>query len=113
METARFVLCWAPFFVVNAVMAVCDSCRAHIPDRLVALCLWLGYVSSCINPLIYTVFNRTFKRAFIQLLRCKCRRQVPPLTRSQCPSQWSFGQSIPNSIWRLHFVSLWSSTISL
>ena len=55
-------------------MVVWPSCSAYIPDRLVATCLWLGYVSSTINPLIYTVFNRTFKRVFIRLLKCQCRK---------------------------------------
>lgn len=69
-----FVLCWAPFFLLNLLMAVWPACSAYIPDRLVATCLWLGYVSSTINPLIYTVFNRTFKRVFIRLLKCQCRK---------------------------------------
>ncbi len=73
-NTYRFVLCWAPFFLLNLLMAVWPSASEHIPDRLVATCLWLGYVSSTINPLIYTVFNRTFKRVFIRLLKCRCRK---------------------------------------
>lgn len=68
------MLCWAPFFLLNLVMVVFPSSTNKIPDRLVATCLWLGYVSSTINPLIYTVFNRTFKRAFIRLLRCRCNK---------------------------------------
>ena len=69
-------------------MAVCESCQHYIPDRLVALCLWLGYVSSTINPIIYTVFNRTFKRVFIQLLLCRCKRQAVQVKRnySRCNS---------------------------
>ena len=70
----RFVLCWAPFFLMNLVMALWPSSADYIPERLVATCLWLGYVSSTINPLIYTVFNRTFKRVFIRLLRCRCNK---------------------------------------
>ena len=66
----RFVLCWAPFFVLNATMAACPSCS--ISEPFVAVALWLGYVSSTINPIIYTVFNRTFKRAFVRLLLCRC-----------------------------------------
>jgi hypothetical protein len=30
---------------------------------------WLGYCNSAINPVIYTVFNREFKRALFRLLR--------------------------------------------
>ena len=31
--------------------------------------LWLGYLSSTINPLIYTIFNNIFRRTFNRLLR--------------------------------------------
>ncbi|ESO04150.1 hypothetical protein HELRODRAFT_92500 [Helobdella robusta] len=33
--------------------------------------LWLGYLSSTINPLVYTVFNRLFRETFSKILRCK------------------------------------------
>ncbi|PNF14586.1 hypothetical protein B7P43_G13276 [Cryptotermes secundus] len=72
-----FVLCWAPFFILNIIFAACPHC--HVPDHVVDTCLWLGYVSSTINPVIYTIFNRTFRAAFIRLLRCKCHRSARPL----------------------------------
>ena len=34
--------------------------------------LWLGYTSSTLNPIVYTVFNREFKNTFLRLLRCGC-----------------------------------------
>nr|CAD7193990.1 unnamed protein product [Timema douglasi] len=71
-----FVLCWSPFFVLNILFAACPSC--HVPDHVVDTCLWLGYVSSTINPVIYTVFNRTFRAAFIRLLKCRCHRFSRP-----------------------------------
>lgn len=67
-----FVLCWAPFFILNIFFAACPHCS--VPAHVVDTCLWLGYVSSTINPVIYTVFNRTFRAAFIRLLKCKCTR---------------------------------------
>ena len=33
--------------------------------------LWLGYMSSTLNPIVYTVFNREFKNTFLRLLRCR------------------------------------------
>ncbi|KAJ2943949.1 hypothetical protein O0L34_g8272 [Tuta absoluta] len=68
-----FVLCWAPFFLLNILFAACPSCI--VPEHVVDICLWLGYVSSTINPIIYTVFNRTFRAAFLRLLRCHCSRR--------------------------------------
>jgi len=42
-------------------------------DRLLAVCQWLGYVSSTLNPIIYTAFNRMFRRTFVDLIaRCRC-----------------------------------------
>ncbi|KAJ1528295.1 hypothetical protein ONE63_006719 [Megalurothrips usitatus] len=76
-----FVLCWAPFFLLNIVFAACPSCP--VPGHVVDTCLWLGYVSSTINPIIYTIFNRTFRAAFIRLLTCRCQRITrPPRYRS-------------------------------
>ncbi|EDW95675.2 uncharacterized protein Dyak_GE25425, isoform G [Drosophila yakuba] len=72
-----FVLCWSPFFILNIIFAICPECR--VPERVVNTCLWLGYVSSTINPIIYTIFNRTFRAAFIRLLKCNCERSGRPL----------------------------------
>ena len=67
-----FVLCWAPFFILNIIFAACPDCK--VPEHVEVVCLWLGYVSSTINPIIYTVFNKTFRAAFIRLLLCRCQR---------------------------------------
>uniref|UniRef100_A0A6P7FQP9 5-hydroxytryptamine receptor 2B-like n=1 Tax=Diabrotica virgifera virgifera TaxID=50390 RepID=A0A6P7FQP9_DIAVI len=75
-----FVLCWSPFFVLNIFFAVCPLCE--VPKDVVVVCLWLGYVSSTINPIIYTVFNKTFRGAFIRLLLCRCKRYVKIITYS-------------------------------
>ncbi|XP_075235988.1 5-hydroxytryptamine receptor 2A [Lycorma delicatula] len=67
-----FVFCWTPFFLLNILFAACPECP--VPDHVINLCLWLGYVSSTINPIIYTIFNKTFRTAFIRLLKCHCQR---------------------------------------
>lgn len=59
-----FVFCWAPFFLLNILFAACPDCP--VPDHVINLCLWLGYASSTINPVIYTIFNKTFRTAFIR-----------------------------------------------
>uniref|UniRef100_A0A336KPM4 CSON013353 protein n=1 Tax=Culicoides sonorensis TaxID=179676 RepID=A0A336KPM4_CULSO len=67
-----FVFCWAPFFILNILFAICPDC--DVPNYIINICLWLGYVSSTINPIIYTIFNKTFRSAFIRLLMCKCEK---------------------------------------
>ncbi|XP_054627809.1 alpha-2Db adrenergic receptor-like [Dunckerocampus dactyliophorus] len=62
-----FVLCWFPFFFTYSLHALCrDKCT--IPDALFNLFFWIGYCNSCLNPIIYTIFNRDFRRAFKRIL---------------------------------------------
>jgi len=30
---------------------------------------WLGYINSALNPLIYTIFNREFRKAFKKIVK--------------------------------------------
>lgn len=58
-----FIVCWLPFFVASLVLPICrDSCWMH--PALFDFFTWLGYLNSLINPIIYTVFNEEFRRAF-------------------------------------------------
>uniref|UniRef100_A0A8R1DL45 G_PROTEIN_RECEP_F1_2 domain-containing protein n=1 Tax=Caenorhabditis japonica TaxID=281687 RepID=A0A8R1DL45_CAEJA len=66
-----FFICWTPFFAVNFVIGFCGS-GCEIPPWLGSVFLWLGYISSTINPIIYTVFNKRFRQAFVRILRCQC-----------------------------------------
>ncbi|XP_036444819.1 alpha-2Db adrenergic receptor [Colossoma macropomum] len=62
-----FVLCWFPFFFTYSLHAVCrESCT--IPDTLFNLFFWIGYCNSSVNPIIYTIFNRDFRKAFKKIM---------------------------------------------
>ncbi|GFO38024.1 5-hydroxytryptamine receptor 1a [Plakobranchus ocellatus] len=61
--TGAFVVCWLPFFIIAVLMPMCgDHC--YIPGYVLSLFLWLGYFNSLINPIIYTIFNPSFRVAF-------------------------------------------------
>ncbi|XP_033972777.1 alpha-2Db adrenergic receptor-like [Trematomus bernacchii] len=62
-----FVLCWFPFFFTYSLHAVCRE-KCTIPDTLFNLFFWIGYCNSCLNPIIYTIFNRDFRKAFKKIL---------------------------------------------
>ncbi|TKR80524.1 hypothetical protein L596_014586 [Steinernema carpocapsae] len=66
-----FSLCWCPFFVANIIYAVCGSSCA-LPEMAGRLVLWLGYISSTLNPIIYPIFNRRWRVAFKRILLCQC-----------------------------------------
>ncbi|CAG2108409.1 unnamed protein product, partial [Medioppia subpectinata] len=86
-----FVICWAPFFSLNFMFGILPShvLESNIPDEVTTTFLWLGYISSIINPIIYTIFNRNFRRAFKRILLCQiCANDSLPNRRySQTASQ--------------------------
>ncbi|XP_035505614.2 5-hydroxytryptamine receptor 4 isoform X4 [Scophthalmus maximus] len=70
-----FCLCWAPFFVTNVVDPFIDY---TVPDKLWAACLWLGYINSMLNPILYAFLNKSFRRAFLIILCCGRKRYRRP-----------------------------------
>lgn len=66
-----FIICWLPFFIVYLIQPFCESCFFH--PTLLSCLVWLGWVNSAINPLIYALNNKDFKKAFIRLTIDKCR----------------------------------------
>jgi len=76
MIMGSFIACWLPFFLLYVISPLCPVCS---PDPLQnqGLCVspttfstafWLGYSNSAFNPVIYTVFNNDFRRAFKKIL---------------------------------------------
>lgn len=69
-----FVILWAPFFVLNLVPAVCPNCEKHIDSKIFDFVTWLGYSSSMVNPIFYTIFNKVFRQAFKKVLLCRYKK---------------------------------------
>lgn len=63
---AAFILAWLPFFILYVLEALCRNCV--IEHTGFATAFWLGYCNSALNPIIYTIFNRDFRRAFKKIL---------------------------------------------
>ncbi|CAH1728618.1 unnamed protein product [Chironomus riparius] len=61
-----FIACWLPFFFLYILTPACPTCE--IPSWAFALAFWLGYMNSALNPAIYTIFNKDFRRAFRRIL---------------------------------------------
>lgn len=63
--TGVFVMCWSPFFIMALTMTLLNL----KPHKFVfAFLLWLGYINSMLNPIIYTIFSPDFRKAFKRLL---------------------------------------------
>ncbi|XP_061089902.1 5-hydroxytryptamine receptor 2A-like [Conger conger] len=94
-----FVIMWCPFFITNVLAVVCKgTCDAEVMGGLLNIFVWVGYLSSAVNPLVYTLFNKTYRSAFSRYIRCHYREErkslqlilvntIPPLayTSTQLP----------------------------
>ncbi|KAM3924295.1 alpha-2B adrenergic receptor [Leptodactylus fuscus] len=62
-----FVLCWFPFFFTYSLGAICPE-LCYIPPSVFQFFFWIGYCNSSLNPVIYTIFNQDFRKAFRRIL---------------------------------------------
>ncbi|XP_069895073.1 5-hydroxytryptamine receptor 2C [Dipodomys merriami] len=76
-----FLIMWCPFFITNILSVLCGkSCNQKLMEKLLNVFVWIGYVCSGINPLVYTLFNKIYRRAFSNYLRCNYKPdKKPPL----------------------------------
>ncbi|KAM4608705.1 5-hydroxytryptamine receptor 2A [Polymixia lowei] len=90
-----FVVMWCPFFITNVLAVVCDpaACDPGVMGGLLNVFVWVGYLSSAVNPLVYTLFNKTYRAAFSRYVRCRYQPEkkslqlilvntIPPLAYS-------------------------------
>lgn len=69
-----FIICWLPFFVTNVLFGVCKLDCIPNPDVIIPVVTWLGYVNSGMNPIIYALSMRDFRRAFGKMIFICCPR---------------------------------------
>ncbi|KAE8584692.1 hypothetical protein XENTR_v10021068 [Xenopus tropicalis] len=81
-----FLIMWCPFFITNIMSVLCkEACDNELMVELLNVFVWVGYVSSGINPLVYTLFNRTYRRAFASYIRCQYyNSKKTMLQQNQC-----------------------------
>ncbi|KAL4715731.1 hypothetical protein ACJJTC_006310 [Scirpophaga incertulas] len=67
-----FLFCWAPFFSCSVLDAICTKFDLPYSPGVTVFILttWLGYINSFLNPVIYTIFNPEFRKAFRKILSC-------------------------------------------
>ncbi|XP_060081171.1 5-hydroxytryptamine receptor-like [Ylistrum balloti] len=70
--TGCFIACWLPFFFGALLGPFCgEGCFLSLD--MMSTFLWLGYFNSLLNPIIYTIFNPSFRTAFRKLIYRKYR----------------------------------------
>eukprot|EP00064_Thunnus_orientalis_P000094 superscaffoldBa00000004_g94 len=89
-----FVICWFPYFTFFTCKGIKE--KTNPPNTLHSVVLWLGYLNSALNPILYPALNRDFHRAYGELLRCRgpSRRtlQLTPASVHNCRKRFTNGQ---------------------
>ena len=68
MLVGVFTVSWLPYFILFLVVAWCQTC---VSDSVYTASIWLGYLNSTVNPLIYPLCNTHFRRAFKKTFYCQ------------------------------------------
>ncbi|KAG1930844.1 5-hydroxytryptamine receptor 2A-like isoform X1 [Pimephales promelas] len=79
-----FLVMWTPFFITNVLIALCRDDCGEVLYKLINFFVWVGYVSSGVNPLIYTLFNKTYRQAFARYLQCRYREEKKVQSNRTC-----------------------------
>ncbi|KAK3735084.1 hypothetical protein QZH41_002084 [Actinostola sp. cb2023] len=65
-----FLVCWIPFTTISVSFNICqEPCYTLIPVKVLDILLWLGYVNSAINPILFSYQNMQFRKSFRQIGR--------------------------------------------
>lgn len=83
-----FVVFWFPFFLVNVLSAICETCEEWLSSTVATSVVWWGYASSLANPVIYTLFSKSFRTAFRRILTCSPRPSMRRHNKKR-NSDWS------------------------
>lgn len=76
-----FIMCFLPFFSWYLITSLCaDDCP--YPPLLGSILFWIGYLNSCLNPIIYAYYNLEFRTAFKRLLHMRNLRGSFPSSSS-------------------------------
>ena len=76
-----FSMCWLPVCTIDLVDAVFQ--KWLFPREVYVAYTFLGTISSALNPLIYGLLNKSFRKHYWKVLRYRCCRSqtvVEPLT---------------------------------
>ena len=66
--TVAFAVCWFPLHTIHYYIYFETESFKCMSKYLILLSFWLGHANSAINPILYVIFNQTFRRAFLQAL---------------------------------------------
>ena len=67
--------CYIPACAAVYYMNLCSPCNCDVIEWLRDLVFWLILLNSAIDPFIYALRTKQFRRAVRNILSCKCRQR--------------------------------------
>ncbi|XP_048201691.1 C-X-C chemokine receptor type 1 [Perognathus longimembris pacificus] len=100
-----FLLCWLPY---NLVLLTDTLMRTHVIeetcerrddiDRALDVTEILGFLHSCLNPIIYAFIGQNFRNGFLKILAAHGLVSKEFLTRHHVPSYTSSSTMVPSNL---------------
>ncbi|XP_031572740.1 octopamine receptor-like [Actinia tenebrosa] len=60
-----FLICWIPFTTMSIAFNICSvPCYTLIPSEVFSILLWLGYLNSALNPVLFSYRNMQFRKSY-------------------------------------------------
>ena len=66
--TVFFALCWLPLHILHYHIYFDIEAYRCFPAWVILGGFWLGHANSAVNPCLYVIFNKTFRKAFLKAL---------------------------------------------
>lgn len=62
-----FNVCWVPFGIGMMAYAF----QAPMPYGIAASLFWIALTQAGVNPLVYTILNRTYRKEMVRMIKCQ------------------------------------------
>lgn len=91
--TLAFAVCWFPLHAIHYYIYFETETFQCMSLYLILLSFWLGHANSAINPVLYVIFNKTFRRAFLHALHIQTFESVNSVVRRASTQKASTAQA--------------------
>lgn len=98
--TLAFAVCWFPLHTIHYYIYFETETFKCMSPYLILLSFWLGHANSALNPVLYVIFNKTFRRAFLQALHIESYTSVNSIVRKRSDRRFSTTQTHVKSSFR-------------
>ena len=92
--TLGFILCWVPVSIIDFIDTFTGG--GNLPRQVFILNAFLIFTSSTVNPFIYWLTNRAFRKAYREVLLCRKRNEVVVSRMMPNSIQSTIGQRTSN-----------------